>query len=333
MLDSQTGLPSSSHLSTQLGFQENSALDALLDSHLLAPIGRFLSRPGKRFRTQLLEFAFRAVNPDCDEQVVRQCCERGAFIVESIHCASMVIDDIEDGSTERRGKPALHQEVGMPVALNAGNWLYFYPLSVLSQWKLPAETEVQLYRLCVDAVMNAHCGQAIDVGVCIDKVEQSAVEATCIASMQLKTGALTGLATALGAVLGGGSPFAVESLKQYGISFGTGLQMFDDIGNLSAERMGPKQFEDLFLRRPTWVWACAAKGAPDQYRRFLEAVESLPSKEPLDRWLKETQLVSAATRGAVEHLEKALHTVQAWLPKKSWDWVCNASERLKEAYV
>jgi hypothetical protein len=54
-------------------------------------------------------------------------------VVEFIHAGSLVVEDIEDGSRIRRGRVALHVRYGMPVALNAGNWLYFWPFELLKK--------------------------------------------------------------------------------------------------------------------------------------------------------------------------------------------------------
>ncbi|APJ04061.1 polyprenyl synthetase family protein [Silvanigrella aquatica] len=77
-----------------------------------------------------------------------------ALAVEILHCASLVIDDIEDGSTERRGKNSLHLEFGIPQALNAGNWMYFLALKQLPE---------NLKNEAVDTLFDCHIGQALDL--------------------------------------------------------------------------------------------------------------------------------------------------------------------------
>ena len=52
---------------------------------------------------------------------------------EIIHAGSMIVDDIEDDSSERRGAPAVHRLHGLPLALNAGNWMYFAPFRLVER--------------------------------------------------------------------------------------------------------------------------------------------------------------------------------------------------------
>lgn len=51
-----------------------------------------------------------------------------ATIIELIHNGSLIVDDIEDGSDLRRGKPCVHKIYGEDIAINAGNAIYFLPI-------------------------------------------------------------------------------------------------------------------------------------------------------------------------------------------------------------
>jgi geranylgeranyl pyrophosphate synthase len=75
----------------------------------------------------------------------------------------------------------------------------------------------------------------------------------------LKTGALTGLACALGARVAGGSDEQVAALAHFGRELGLALQQLDDLGNLSAKGPASKRHEDLRNGRLTWPWAWAAE--------------------------------------------------------------------------
>lgn len=52
-------------------------------------------------------------------------------LIELLHCASLIIDDIEDGSIQRRGKPCSHSVYGIDYAINAANLMYFLPVTKL----------------------------------------------------------------------------------------------------------------------------------------------------------------------------------------------------------
>lgn len=325
-------LPTGSELAKLLELHPTEDVAAALEKTLLEPLGIFLEQTGKRFRARLLECSFNACLPE-GEDVPLGLCAHGALIVESIHAASIIIDDIEDGSTERRGKATFHREVGIPVALNAGNWLYFWPLEKLHDWRLPPNTELKVYRQCMRAIVQAHCGQAMDVGIPIHSIPQSQVRDTTLAALEFKTGALMGLASSLGATLARGSHEQVEKWRIFGQRFGIALQMFDDIGNLVSRRLGEKQYEDLRLRRPSWIWACAAQLPQASYAKFLEAVEKLPHTEALTRWVEEQGLVESAVEQAHAYLDACLADIQEHLPPASFSWLEETAEKLKVAYA
>ena len=124
-----------------------------------------LSRPGKGVRGRLLEAAWSAAGGGPGSMPPEL-----PAVVELIHAGSLVIDDIEDGSDERRGGPTLHRQVGTALALNTGNWLVFWPLHLLGQIDLPGETAARAYRLVSAALVRCHQGQALDLALPITEI-------------------------------------------------------------------------------------------------------------------------------------------------------------------
>ena len=83
---------------------------------------------------------------------------------ELLHNGTIIVDDVEDNSALRRGKPSTHLLVGIDVAVNAGNALYFLPLlSVLNASKLNKKTRLMIYDLYVREMLNLSFGQATDI--------------------------------------------------------------------------------------------------------------------------------------------------------------------------
>ncbi len=332
MNDTSDFLPRSKDIARLLRLHATPSVAPVFESALLGPIAEFLNGSGKRLRTQILDFAFDAADAGrTPPEVAEERREKGAFIIESLHAASLVIDDIEDGSLERRGVPTLHQKVGLPVALNAGTWLYFWPLEKIAAWGLSPVQEVRLYRLCINSLLRAHCGQAIDLGVGVETLPQDKVMETSLAAMELKTGAFMGLAAGLGGALADADDSTLEWLRDFGVALGVALQMFDDIGNLT--KPGLKQYEDLKLRRPSWIWACAAQGSrPEDYEAFKTAVSRLPDVAYLELWLQQQALVVRAKSLAIEHLDRAFGPLEERLGADRLVWVRELGERLREAY-
>lgn len=243
---------------------------ALWRKVLLGPVEEILSRPGKAFRAHLVEAAWRLVAPDREPPA-----ELGA-VIEVLHAGSMVVDDIEDGSSTRRGGPALHTLYGVPLALNAGNWMYFWPFELLRGLALPPHTESLLIGRTLTTLSDCHRGQALDVGVLVGDVEQARVADVVAETTALKTGALMGLAGALGAGAAGASGHLLEAAERFGRRLGFALQQLDDLGNLSGHKDPDKRHEDLRNGRLGWPWAWAAESLDaDAFGKLVAAAIDL----------------------------------------------------------
>ena len=144
-------------------------------------------------------------------------------------------------------------------------------------------------------------------------VEQGEVKELCMLSMELKTGTLTAFALGVGALLGGLSDEGLVELDVFGRGFGVALQMFDDLGNLKAAS-GHKRFEDLALRRPSWVWAMAAECSSRDYGEFVQAVRALPDHFHLERWLAKTEFHSRAATAAHDHTMRICRDLEQSMP-------------------
>ena len=240
------------------------ALEALLDldsgrlphpalaQTLLEPATEFLRRPGHRFRARLVEIGWSLAGRD------DVCPPLLPLVVEVIHAGSLIVDDIQDDSPSRRGRPALHRLYGLPLALNVGNWFYFWPFQLLPALELPAEVELALHRRLTRTMARCHAGQALDLGVRVSTAAQSALPAVVNATSDLKTGSLTELSAWLGATAGGAPDRVANAVARFARRMGVVLQMLDDLENLRGTGEPSRRHEDLRLGRPTWPWAWCA---------------------------------------------------------------------------
>jgi geranylgeranyl pyrophosphate synthase len=223
---------------------------ALWHRSLLGPAEEFLQRPGKALRAQIVELGARLGGGAPDATIAAL-----AETIELLHAGSLIVDDVEDGSLERRGAPALHQLVGAPVAINTGNWMYFWALVRLDDAGLDDRGHAAAVRAALRGLHACHQGQALDLGVSISGLAAGEVGAVVAATTRLKTGALTAMAARLGAI-GAGAPPPIEgAIAALGEGIGVGLQMLDDLGSLCAPTRAAKAAEDLGTGRPTWPWA------------------------------------------------------------------------------
>jgi geranylgeranyl pyrophosphate synthase len=324
-------LPAYERMAELLGLDDAAIVQDVLRSALLDPLTEATSTRGKRIRGQLVTLGYRLVRDTPASLLAAKQCGWCADVVELIHTGSLVIDDIEDGSSVRRGRPALHVQFGVPIAVNAGNWLYFWPFELLRETELPVDKILYLYEHCHRTLLRAHFGQAVDLGAPVGSLPQHRVAPVCLASMKLKTGALMGFASILGGAIARASEGVLSILDQFGQDLGVSLQMFDDLGNLIGRCEPAKRYEDLRLSRPSWVWACAADSSTFRaYEQFCSAVGSLPDAHDLELWSEAHNLAERVRACAHGYLDAAFRQLKERLDSANVRFSRPAFEDLRE---
>lgn len=244
------------------------------DDALYRPLADFLQRPGKEFRASLVttSYALAGGTGPCPAHL--------PLIVEVLHAGSLIVDDIQDQSAMRRGRPALHVDYGLPVALNAGNWMYFWAFSLVENSALDDAAQLRLYKWMSRTLLSCHHGQGLDLTARVGDLSQTQVPLVVETTTRLKTGSLMELAALLGAVAAGASCAAATELAKFGSSLGVALQMLDDVGGLVSERRAHKGHEDLIHGRPTWPWAWLAQGAQSStYERLRSMAHAVSQRD------------------------------------------------------
>jgi octaprenyl-diphosphate synthase len=221
---------------------------------LFTPIYDLLERGGKRWRPLLLCLVADSLDASPSQSSPSQAASSDALalvpLVEFSHNASLVHDDIEDNSPERRGKPALHNIYGIDAALNAGSFLYFLSTRCIDLWDACAEKKLQLYTYWSDFMRRLHLGQSLD----IDWHRRAGffpTPAEYYAMCALKTGCLARFAAGVGVLAAGamGSDYASPTLRtalelateKLGVAF----QIIDDVKNLDCGIVGKTRGDDL----------------------------------------------------------------------------------------
>ncbi|HEX6277700.1 MAG TPA: polyprenyl synthetase family protein [Polyangiaceae bacterium] len=241
---------------------------------LFDPLGETTRRPGKEFRGRLTEIAWRLAGGRGSAPV-----ELGAA-VEALHLGSLIVDDIEDGSVRRRGAEALHLRVGLPLALNAGNWLYFWSSSLLERAGFEPPRLLALKGAMNRAVLRCHYGQALDLSLRVTELRQSEVKDLVYGTTRLKTGSLFELSAELGAIAAGAPVETVRALGELGRDIGIALQMLDDWTGIASQYRCHKGHEDLLESRPTWPWAWLSEFLDDvSYVRLRALAEAAAGRD------------------------------------------------------
>lgn len=248
-------------LGAVLGLESPAAI-ALAQQALLPPLADFLSRPGKQIRSRLVEHAF-----DIAQDILPSTASKplGALsqLVEMLHAGSLIVDDVEDDAIERRGGPALHRTHGLPAALNAGNWLYFWPSLLLSRSALPPATLLAAHDRFALTLVRSHHGQALDLAARVTDLARHEVAVAVDTTTRLKTGSLFELSARLGALVAHATPQVEDALGRFGREVGCVLQMLDDLSSVLEPARLEKGYEDLRGMRPTWVWVALADALDD----------------------------------------------------------------------
>ena len=135
------------------------SLPATIWQHaLIDPAREFLARPGKQFRARLVEAGWTLAGGAPSGTPLEL-----LLAVELIHAGSLIVDDVQDGAVTRRGRPALHHMVGVPLALNTGGWLYFLPLVLIERAGFDVEVAAAIQRRVHQSMLVCHEGQALDL--------------------------------------------------------------------------------------------------------------------------------------------------------------------------
>lgn len=167
-----------------------------------------------------------------------------APLVEFVHTASLIHDDIEDSAQLRRGKPSAHIAYGLDTALNAGSWLYFEASVCIDSLKADGDFKSQLYLLYTSELRRLHLGQATDIywhrnpDVFPSEQEYSSM-------VRCKTGTLAALAAKTGVLAGGAAFDKVERAGEIAAKIGEGFQILDDVLNLTSGNPGKKRGDDI----------------------------------------------------------------------------------------
>ncbi|HMP73899.1 MAG TPA: polyprenyl synthetase family protein [Kiritimatiellia bacterium] len=208
----------------------------------------FLSRPGKCFRARMVAMSWESMaNGKPMPKML-------PALVELLHAGSLIVDDIQDDAVSRRGAPSLHRVYGTPLALNSGNWLYFWPSVLIRELPVDEACQLRLHRELAETMLSCHHGQALDLSQKVSSLAQGELGKVARLTAQLKTGRLIGFGAAMGAIAAGGDEASIGAFRRFGCEVGVGLQMLDDLGALRAESRREKAREDLLHGRLTWPW-------------------------------------------------------------------------------
>ncbi len=266
------------------------------------PVNSFLLGHGKRIRAELVGLAFRigGGQGQAPAQLER--------FVELLHAGSLVIDDIEDGARLRRGTTTLHLQIGVPLAINTGNWMYFAALENLTSLSIAPSQQLRMLRTVLATVRRCHEGQALDLASRASLLQAPEARPTANAISRLKTGGLLALSTWLGGLVSQANSDKRRVLAKFGLQLGVALQMQNDLAELRRCALRGESSDDLRNERVTWAWAWAAPLPEFPHLQDLIKKQELKQLAP-DLWEAVHTLGTAAIRQRLRHALAGLQRV------------------------
>jgi octaprenyl-diphosphate synthase len=201
---------------------------------LIPEIGRHIVRSGgKRLRPLFLLLSAELKGCTSPSRISL------AAIIEAIHTASLLHDDVVDGADLRRGNPTAHTVWGNQVVILVGDFLYSRALKQAVDFR-----SQEIMEALAGATTRMTEGEILQLGR-IGDPETSMEEYYQI--IGAKTGSLISAACRIGAILGEASPEETEALGRFGMKTGMVFQMADDILDYMADQdeLGKQLGKDL----------------------------------------------------------------------------------------
>ena len=164
-------------------------------------------------------------------------------LVEIIHNGTLIIDDIEDNSELRRGKPCTHNIFGIDIAINAGNFMYYLPYLIIKNSKLNEKTKLFIHELIAEEMIKLSFGQGMDIHWHNNNC--NITENQYLQMCAYKTGTLARMSAKLGATLGNAAKEQINALGKFAESIGVAFQIQDDILNITNTKWGKDFGEDI----------------------------------------------------------------------------------------
>jgi geranylgeranyl pyrophosphate synthase len=208
---------------------------------------------------------------------------------ELLHVGSLIVDDVQDRSTIRRGGPACHLIYGEALAVNSGTAAYFLTHRLLKGNEVSSAVKLRLYDLYFEALRAGHAGQALDLagagalmGQVVETGDGTTLERRVLATHRLKTAAPAGVLARMGALVGGGSEAQIEAVGRFFEALGLAFQLIDDVLNLRGFRGELKApAEDVANGTITLPIAKAMSRLPLDTRRWLaDVLAAKPQNDP-----------------------------------------------------
>ena len=259
---------------------------------------------GKRLRPLLTVLSARAMGIKNDDHHTL------AAIVEFIHTATLLHDDVVDESTMRRGRETANAIFGNQASVLVGDFLYTRSFQMMVSLK-----RMRVMEILSEATNQIAEGEVLQLMNCNDA---STTEARYFDVIYGKTARLFEAATQLSAVLTD-QPSSVEvAMQEYGKHLGTAFQLADDILDYMAdsEDMGKNAGDDLAEGKPTLpllyaMWHAESEDDKALIKEAIEQSNGLPNLQRIQGIMEATGALDYTRECANKEVQMAIDSLQA----------------------
>jgi octaprenyl-diphosphate synthase len=252
---------------------------------------------GKRLRPLITVLAARALNIQNNDH------HSLAAIIEFIHTATLLHDDVVDESTMRRGRETANAVFGNQASVLVGDFLYSRAFQMMVSLK-----RMPVMDILSDATNRIAQGEVMQLMNCNDP---NTTEESYLEVIYSKTARLFEAATQLAAVLTEQPSNIETAMQNYGKHLGTAFQLIDDVLDYVAdeEDMGKKAGDDLAEGKPTLPLLHAMWHASDHdaalIKSAIENADGLPNFKAILSIMKQTGSIEYTRSKALEEANLA----------------------------
>ncbi len=278
----------------------NRMITARLSSEvaLINQMGHYIiSSGGKRLRPMLVLLSARAFGYQGEQHI------NLSTVVEFIHTATLLHDDVVDASNMRRGQETANSIWGNEASVLVGDFLYSRSFEMMVE-----VGSMEVMEILAHATNTIAEGEVLQLLNCHDP---DTTEERYLDVIRSKTAKLFEAAAELGAVLGGQDAETRRALRDYGMHLGTAFQLIDDVLDYSAspEEMGKNIGDDLAEGKPTLPLIHAMRqGSSTQAALIRNAIEhgGRDVIREVTSAIESTGAIAYTARSAQHEAEKAL---------------------------
>jgi octaprenyl-diphosphate synthase len=293
-----------------------------LDSEvpLVGQVSRYIiSAGGKRLRPALLLLICGALGYKGDQRY------NLAAVVEFIHTATLLHDDVVDGSEMRRGLATANQSFGNPASVLVGDFLYSRAFQMMVD-----AGDMRIMQILSDATNVIAEGEVMQL---MNMHDPNLDESGYLRVIRSKTAKLFEASARLGAILAKSDASTEEACAEYGQALGTAFQVIDDVldydGNPAV--MGKNLGDDLREGKATLPLIIAMqRGTTDQRSIIQQSIETgdLSQLSVILKTVRETGALEASRLAAASEAQRAIEALNRLKPSQYTDALLQLASQL-----